>query len=211
MKASPNQRFALNLSWGSGSYSSTVKDLLSEIIKLNVPVFAAAGNSGKSLDLKGFYPASLPLKGLIPVGSFGPTALRSSFSNFGTVVKTWAPGEDILSTIPGPEYERKNGTSMATPFATGVAVLMLTKFPTMSAEFVQQRMQQFEFLNAMELIGGERKCKIKKCNNCREKCKELKNFYKRRRCKLTCSWKNECTNRCKKVKSYKDNPRLLKS
>jgi subtilisin family serine protease len=54
-----------------------------------------------------------------------------------TAVDLFAPGVDIYSTTPEQNYERKNGTSMAAPVTTGVAALLLSYFPQLTAEQVK--------------------------------------------------------------------------
>jgi hypothetical protein len=46
-------------------------------------------------------------------------------SNFGSHISVIAPGDSILSTVPGDNYEYYNGTSMATPFVSGIASLLV--------------------------------------------------------------------------------------
>jgi cell wall-associated protease len=56
--------------------------------------------------------------------------LPANFSNFGkTAVDVFAPGVGIVSSIPGNQYAKFNGTSMASPEVAGVAALLLNKFP----------------------------------------------------------------------------------
>jgi subtilisin family serine protease len=52
-------------------------------------------------------------------------------------VDVFAPGEDILSTIPGNKYERDSGTSMASPVVAGLAALIMSYYPQLSAADVK--------------------------------------------------------------------------
>ena len=71
---------------------------------------------------------------VISVGAMDINGYKSSDSNYGNMsVSIFAPGEDILSTVPISTknlfgYENKSGTSMATPFVTGVAALLFNEY-----------------------------------------------------------------------------------
>jgi subtilisin family serine protease len=92
----------------------------------------AAGNEGLSNDLLGSYPCNYDEANIVCVASTGRTDGLSSFSNWGTrTVDLAAPGEDILSTVPGG-YASFSGTSMATPHVSGAAALVLSLVPSAS-------------------------------------------------------------------------------
>jgi thermitase len=111
----------ISMSLGSPSASSTLDDAVKYAAKKGVVIVAAAGNDGVDLP---FYPAYL--EPCIAVGSTVQyTDERSSFSNYGDWVDIAAPGSSIMSTIPG-NYGLKSGTSMAAPFVSGLAALMVS-------------------------------------------------------------------------------------
>ena len=119
----------LNLSgrwYGNNDYYDYALDTI--INNYSGLIICAAGN--ESLDNDGptpAYPASYFCSNIISVGSYNSDLERSSFSNYGeTTVNIYAPGENILSTVPGNSYEFNSGTSMATPYVTGVAALLLS-------------------------------------------------------------------------------------
>lgn len=105
----------------------------------------AAGNDGSDTDHTPNFPTPAYLGG--PHGSGGRATnwlevgastfrrdrLAARFSNYGrTSVDLFAPGQDILSTVPGNRYERESGTSMAAPVVSGVAALLLSYFPRLT-------------------------------------------------------------------------------
>ena len=66
-------------------------------------------------------------------------SLVASFSNYGRKsVDLFAPGMDIYSTVPGNEYQNNSGTSMAAPVVAGVAALVWSYFPELTAEELRE-------------------------------------------------------------------------
>jgi subtilisin family serine protease len=93
-------------------------------------VVAAAGNSGSSTPE---YPAAEGIAGSLAVGASTSADTLASFSNYGSWVHIAAPGEGILSSIPGGEYGVWSGTSMAAPLAAGEAALLRAADPSLTA------------------------------------------------------------------------------
>lgn len=112
----------ITMSLGSPMPSKTLERAINYAINNNVVVFCAAGNSGNSVDIQ--YPANfLPT---ISIGAIGRKLNVSSFSCCGDNLDFVAPGEDIISAVPGDRYAKMTGTSMATPYAVGCAALYLS-------------------------------------------------------------------------------------
>jgi len=60
--------------------------------------------------------------------------MAASFSNYGkNNVQIFAPGVSIISTSPDSKYDKMNGTSFASPITTGVAALVWSYYPELSA------------------------------------------------------------------------------
>ena len=65
--------------------------------------------------------------------------LIASFSNYGNEnVDVFAPGYNVFSLTPENEYEALSGTSMAAPAVSGVASLVLSYFPKISAKKLKE-------------------------------------------------------------------------
>jgi subtilisin family serine protease len=79
---------------------------------------------------------------VITVGALDPkygSELVASYSNYGKInVDVFAPGTDVYSTYPNNEYEYSPGTSMAAPAVSGVAALVWSQYPDLSAKQVKK-------------------------------------------------------------------------
>ena len=124
-----------NNSWGG--QTSNPGTLLSDAIKESGMLFiAAAGNEGINNDTnpKPVYPASYDLSNILAVASIDINGDIADNSNYGVnSVDIGAPGVSILSTCEAI-YATGSGTSMATPHVSGVAALMYSIEPNLSAE-----------------------------------------------------------------------------
>jgi subtilisin family serine protease len=123
----------INMSLGTHGSANSLRVAVEELTARGVLVVAAAGNNGKNRKM---FPAAAPAA--VAVGSVGRGDVLSSFSNFGRWVDVMAPGEDIHSTFPFPadSWAANSGTSMATPWVSGAAALVLANRPSLSPEDV---------------------------------------------------------------------------
>lgn len=87
-------------------------------------VLSAAGNSGSADEQ--LFPAAEEVEGTRAVTATTASNTRAGFANFGGWIKLAAPGDGILSALPGGAWGTWSGTSMAAPLAAGVAALVLT-------------------------------------------------------------------------------------
>ena len=124
------------LNYSGGGYNNTV-EVQSRAIKIQNfdGVFVcSAGNDNNNNDTTNFYPASHRFDNLISVGASNRDDRKWNDSNYGkTTVDIFAPGEDIRSTVSNNGYDVWDGTSMAAPVVAGVAALMLSSHPELSA------------------------------------------------------------------------------
>ncbi len=121
----------INLSLGGETDSPVLREPIEYAQAHGVLVVAATGNTGGSV----LYPAAYP--SVLAVAATDQADQRAAFSNFGPEVDVAAPGVDIYSTWPWVTgYFTKSGTSMAAPHVTGVAALVWTHRPQLSAQLV---------------------------------------------------------------------------
>jgi subtilisin family serine protease len=147
--AADNGAQIINMSFGKG-YSPqkrAVDDAVRYAESKGLLLVHAAGNEGQDLRSNKNFPnrrfeGGGEARSWIEVGASsweGADKLAASFSNWGTgQVDVFAPGAQILSTIPGGGYERNSGTSMAAPVVSGVAALLMSYFPNLTAAQVKQ-------------------------------------------------------------------------
>ncbi|HEX3032732.1 MAG TPA: S8 family serine peptidase, partial [Bacillota bacterium] len=127
----------INLSLGADVYSQQMKDAVDYAINLGSIVVAAAGNKGTSAL---HYPAAYPET--IAVAATNQTDTRATFSNYGAHIDLSAPGDVILSATFDGSYGLKSGTSMATPYVSGLAALLLSRDPSLTALQVEDIMKR---------------------------------------------------------------------
>lgn len=101
-----------------------------------IVVVAGAGNSGSS-NLE--FPAGESLQSLISVAATNKTDVLAPFSTFGGWVSIAAPGEAILSTVPGGGFGTWSGTSMSTPLVAGSAALIRAQNTDWTSYQVKER------------------------------------------------------------------------
>ncbi len=101
-------------------------------------VIAAAGNRASTTPE---YPAAETQPGLLAVTANTEADTLADFANFGAWVQVAAPGDRILSSVPGGAYGAWSGTSMAAPLVAGQAALVRSSAPLWSAAQVSDRIR----------------------------------------------------------------------
>ena len=139
----------INMSFGKGQSwnKKVVDDAVKYAAKKDVLLVHAAGNSAQNNDVTGNFPNPNYEKrrlfgpkrapNWIEVGALSPSMdenLAAPFSNYGKkTVDVFAPGVEIYSTVPGNTYAYLQGTSMASPTVAGVAAILRSHFPELTA------------------------------------------------------------------------------
>ncbi|MFN5231867.1 MAG: S8 family peptidase [Bacteroidota bacterium] len=150
-----NGALIINMSFGKSF--SPEKKWVDEAVQYaeskGVLLVHAAGNDAKNIDADDNFPSRnfnndtlKVFSNWITVGASGATAneIAAPFSNFGKrEVNLFAPGVKIYSTIPGGNaYGEKDGTSMAAPVVSGIAALLLSYHPDISAKQLIEILEQ---------------------------------------------------------------------
>jgi cell wall-associated protease len=154
----------LNTSFGKG-YSPKkewVWDAIKYAASKDVLIVNAAGNDGKNIDKELTFPNdSKDLKteisdNVITIGAMSEyynENLAANFSNYGKInVDVFAPGVQIYSTTPENEYQKFSGTSMAAPSTAGVAALVRSYYPKLTASQVKHILMNSGTLITFDVI-----------------------------------------------------------
>ena len=158
----------INTSFGKG-YSQNpewVWDAIKYAGKKDVLIVNAAGNDGNDLDITTSYPNDQNGTGaeisdnFITIGALNykyGEEMVATFSNYGaTSVDLFSPGVKIWSTTPLDTYEYLQGTSMASPNVAGVAAMIRSYYPKLSAKQVKQvLMDSGLHTSTPVIVGGE--------------------------------------------------------
>ncbi len=158
----------INTSFGKG-YSQNpewVWDAIKYAGKKDVLIVNAAGNDGVDLDITTSYPNDQNGTGaemsdnFITIGALNykyGKEMVATFSNYGaTSVDLFSPGVKIWSTTPLDTYEYLQGTSMASPNVAGVAAMIRSYYPKLSAKQVKQVLMESGLHTSIPVIvGGE--------------------------------------------------------
>lgn len=142
----------INGSFGKGfsPHKEWVLDAIKYAASKDVLIVHAAGNDGMDLDLpenQNFPNDSYDFKtevadNFLSIGALNTTygsGMVADFSNYGSFnVDVFAPGAKIYATVPNNKYKYEQGTSMASPNAAGVAALIRSYYPDLTAAQVKQ-------------------------------------------------------------------------
>lgn len=147
----------INASFSGSDFSNAEYDAIASANTSGVLVAAAAGNGGAdgigdNNDLAPEYPASYNLANIISVAATDQNDLLANFSNYGiNSVDIAAPGVSIFSTYP-TGYANSSGTSMSTPFVSGLAGLLQGYYTGFS--YSQIRSTIFRYSDTLPSLSG---------------------------------------------------------
>ena len=121
----------INFSSGGFNPDANEKAAITKAARANVLLVAAAGNNHNDNDRDGFYPASYKLPNILSVAALDSSGQKLlDFSNYGEhSVNIAAPGENLISTLPGGDVGAMSGTSQATAVVTSVVARFLQLHP----------------------------------------------------------------------------------
>lgn len=149
----------LSNSWGGGGYSQALKDAIEYALDNDVLFVAAAGNEYNNNDTYPSYPASYKVDNVISVGAMTSDLTKAYFSNYGKEsVHVFAPGVNVISSFPNNERKSLSGTSMATPFVAGLAVLVKSQNMNIGAIEIKKEILdnsvEIDALFDYSIVGG---------------------------------------------------------
>lgn len=161
INASFGKKFSPNAEW--------VYESLKYAASKDVLFVHAAGNDG--LDLDNLQNPNFPndhlaknapelVDNYLTVGAISPvygSEMIASFSNYGkSNVDVFAPGDNIYSTMPGNDYDFQGGTSMAAPAVAGIAGLIRSYYPKLTASQVKKIIMESGIAPPIELTVGDK-------------------------------------------------------
>ena len=149
----------ISASWGSRMRSRALEDAIRAAGDAGILFVAAAGNDGTDNDRRPHYPSNYDLPNVISVAALDRTDHLAGFSNYGVkTVHIAAPGKDILSTWLNDDYREASGTSMATPYVSGVAALIVAAEPRITMAQLRERLlktaDKLDSLDGKVATGG---------------------------------------------------------
>lgn len=165
--AADNGAKVINTSFGK--YHSPNADWVWEAIKYaaskDVLIVNAAGNESLDSDFTQVYPQDQIGTGadisdnFLTVGALGSTYgpnIIANFSNYGkSSVDVFAPGVAVYSTAPLNEYRNAGGTSMASPAVAGIAAVLRSQFPKLTAAQTKQIIMDSGLTTNIEVVLGD--------------------------------------------------------
>ncbi|MFH1777972.1 MAG: S8 family peptidase [Candidatus Omnitrophota bacterium] len=140
----------INASYGGCFIDYAEQSAMESVNNASISFVAAAGNEASNNDEAPLYPASYDFSNIIAVAASDQNDALAHFSNYGAnSVDVAAPGVNIYSTFPDNTYIFADGTSMATPFVSGLAALLFSYSSTYTAAELRQLI-----INSVDSLPG---------------------------------------------------------
>lgn len=141
-----NGAAVINMSFGKriSPFKKLVDEAIQYAEKKDVLIVRGGGNFTENTDQYVFYPSQFynngqTAKNMITVGATYPYGEITGFSNFGKKsIDLFAPGFDVYSTAIGNKYSGMHGTSVASPVVCGIAALIRSHYPNLTAPQVKE-------------------------------------------------------------------------
>jgi subtilisin family serine protease len=144
-----------------------VWDAIKYAASKDVLIVHAAGNDGKDVDIEENFPCDTMDKtneisdNFLSIGALNTNygaVMVADFSNYGSKnVDIFSPGMKIYATVPNGKYKYEQGTSMASPNAAGVAALIRSYYPKLTAAQVKQIIMDSGTAITIPVVVGETK------------------------------------------------------
>ena len=154
----PSRAAIINMSLAGPGRSTTLENAVNAASAAGSLIVASAGNDGLDFET---YPAAY--SNVMGVAAVGMDGMLATYSNAGTFISVSAPGGDFRlddnggGGVLGPGWDFENneptylfgyGTSASAPYVAGVAALLLSQTPTLTAAQLRNRIEQFATRNA---------------------------------------------------------------
>lgn len=136
----------INMSFGSIDSQPAIQSAVNYAVNNGVVLVASSGNEDNSGNKNIRYPAKYT--NVIAVGATDMNNTRASFSFYGAELDCVAPGVQIYSTTTN-SYMSADGTSFAAPQVSGIAALILSVNPNLSAQQVRNIIE-----STAQKVGG---------------------------------------------------------
>ncbi|MGB3607811.1 MAG: S8 family peptidase [Psychroserpens sp.] len=165
--AADNGAKIINMSFGKSfsPHSDWVRDAIVYAAQKDVLIVHGAGNDSENSDEFPSFPNDAVGTGqeiadnFINVGALEPkygSGMVADYSNYGKLsIDVFAPGSDIYSAVPGNKYESQGGTSMAAPNVAGVAALIRSQYPSLTAPQVKQILMESGLPIKAKVVVGQ--------------------------------------------------------
>ncbi|WP_339298072.1 S8 family serine peptidase [Paenibacillus sp. FSL R5-0623] len=143
----------INVSLGTDTDSSLLKEMIDNAYNAGIVVVGAAGNSQEDANGNPIpistptvnYPAKYD--SVIAVAAVDNLNQRGGFSSVGEEVELAAPGVDVISTYVKADgtggYGKSSGTSQAAPHVAGMIALLMQKYPNMSNVELREEIKKY--------------------------------------------------------------------